>query len=159
MRNNEFSAKNRADIFTDPGDPISPIYKTSVLHDGSIELTEIGTENTDELIHSHRESTDLKTILARFSNGDVSALNKFQGYYADVSEYPKDLRSALEQIINAESAFLALPLDLRRQYDNDWRKWIVAAGSKSWISDMLEFVPGFVDPYAKPEEEKSDTGE
>lgn len=140
MRNTEYSKKERACIFTSPGSPVHEVYTPSVRSDGSIDLKVSGQEDTDAIIHSYRESTDLKTLLARFANGDTSALNKYQPFYADVSAVPRDHRSALEAVLNAEAAFTALPVSIKEQFDNDWRKWLAQAGTESWFAAMDDLI-------------------
>lgn len=138
MRNNVYSAKFRRDVVTPSGSCIRTVYSSEVLTDGSIRLRPIGTENTNEIIESYRESTELTTILARFANGDTSALNRFKCIYGDFVNAPKDYREALQAVLNSESAFNALPLSVRQQFDMDYRKWLVQAGSDPWMSAMSD---------------------
>ena len=49
-------------IYSNPGDPIRPVYAPKVLPDGNIELVVTGVENTDEIIQSYRETTDMAYI-------------------------------------------------------------------------------------------------
>lgn len=138
MRNTEFSIKHRNMIITPAGCHIKEVYATEVLDDGSIRLRPIGTEDTNEIIESYRESTELSTILARFANGDTSALNKFEGMYADFVNAPKDYREALQAVLNSEHAFNALPLSVREKFGMDYKKWLVQAGSDPWLSAMSD---------------------
>lgn len=125
------------------GDPMHPVRAPIVQCDGKIKLEVTGYEDTDEIIHSYASSCSLEAILARFANGDTSALNRYAGIYADVTDYPKNLAEAHQQLINAENAFNALPIDVKQKFGNDWRVWLSNADKPEWIeamSSVLEIV-------------------
>lgn len=151
MRCNSVAA-SRGRFITNHGDPIHVIYTPELQPNGVIKLVEFGKENTDEIIHSYYESTTLEAILMRFNNGDLSALNRYQPIYADISNAPKSLAEGLQAVINSRHAFDALPADVKSQFDNDFNKWLMSAGSESWMSAMSAVVPDFkpADPDVKP---------
>lgn len=155
MRNN-FLSKLRGRFFSSPGSPKHNLYSSKVMDDGQIKLVVSGCEDTDELIESYRMSTDLKTLINRFKNGDESALHRFEPVYADLSDFPKDYASALQSIINAESAFTALPMSIREQFGNDWRQWIAKTNTDEWFTKMEPVFskPDEVTPIDVKEEEK-----
>lgn len=140
MRNNVVAAK-RGRVTINHGNPIHTVYSPQMEKDGSITLLPIGTENTDEIIKSHYESTTLECILARFNNGDLSALNRYQPVYADLSTAPKTLAEALQTVINSRSAFDALPVDVKKQFDSDFNKWLARAGTPEWMTAMESMLP------------------
>jgi len=154
MRNTEVAAK-RGRIHISSGNPIHTIYSPQMLEDGQIDLIPIGTENTDELIKSHYEETTLECILARFANGDLTALNRYQPVYADLSNAPKTLAEALQTVINSRAAFDALPVDVKKEFDSDFNKWLASAGTPEWMNAMESILPKqapATDP-AQPEKE------
>lgn len=150
MRNNDVS-KARGRFCTDPGNPIHTIYDSAVDPDGTIVLKPIGRENTDEIIESYRESTELSNIIARFLNGESDVLNRYTPMYADMTEFPKNYREVLDSFIRAENAFNALPLETRRMFDSDWRKWLSQAGTESWLNSMSQFIKSPEKPPAASE--------
>lgn len=135
MRNLYFSHK-RGFKATCPGDPMHPIRDVIVQPDGSVELEVIDYENTDVIIDSFASSCSLENILARFANGDTSALNRYQPIYMDVSEFPKTLAESQQQLINAENAFNALPVEVKQKFGSDWRLWLSQSGSEEWYNIM-----------------------
>lgn len=79
---------------------------------------ESGTVNIYDEIQSHRESVELSTLLQRYAQGDVTALNKIQGVYADVVDMPSTYSELFERVRDAENSFNALPDDVRILFDN-----------------------------------------
>ena len=137
MRNTEYSAK-RGRMNSDPGSPIHVVLQPELQKDGTLKLVPVGKENTDEIIASYYESTTLECILAKFANGDMSALNRYQPLYIDVTEMPKSLAEAQQKIINAEYAFNALPAEVKQQFGNNFNVWLAEAGSEDWMTKMKD---------------------
>lgn len=135
MRNTYFSQK-RGFQPTCHGDPMHPIRDAVVQKDGTVKLEIVDYEDTDKIIDSFAESCSIEAILARFANGDFSALNRYQPIYLDVSDYPKTLAESQQQLINAENAFNALPVDVKQQFGSDWRLWLSQSGSEDWYKIM-----------------------
>lgn len=79
---------------------------------------ESGTVNIYDEIQSHRQSVELSTLLQRYAQGDVTALNKIQGVYADVVDMPSTYSELFERVRDAENSFNALPEDVRVLFDN-----------------------------------------
>lgn len=156
MRNNLFGLERGRSI-TNSGDPIHIIYAPTVMPDGTINLVKSGEENTDDKIESYRMSTDLSVIIARYLKGDESVLNRYEGIYADLTQAPKDYRQVLDAAINAEMAFTALPIELRKIWNNDWRQWMAAAATKEWLDAMQPILNPESDPIK--EEVKTDESE
>lgn len=154
MRNNVYSLK-RGRFISDPGDPIHVVLSPELQKDGTLKLVKIGTENTDEIIASYYESTTLECILSKFANGDMSALNRYQPLYMDVTQMPKTLAEAQQKVINAEYAFNALPADVKEQFGNNFNVWLAQAGSDDWTAKMSKIFDLNNENNAKP----ADVGE
>lgn len=135
MRNNDV-ALMRGRFTCSPGTNIHQLYSPKLMDDGTIQLIECGTEDTDEIIQSYYESTTLEVILKKFTNGDLSALNRYQPIYMDVTKGPHNLAQAMQLMIDAETAFDALPVDIKNKFDNNYRKWILTSQDKEWYEKM-----------------------
>lgn len=79
---------------------------------------ESGTVNLYDEIQSHRQSVELSTLLQRYAQGDVTALNKDEGVYADVVDMPSTYAELFNRVRDAENSFNALPDDVRSLFDN-----------------------------------------
>lgn len=67
---------------------------------------------------SWRDDTDVNQILAKFhKTGQITHLAKIKGSYGDVSDVP-DLDLAMQQIKDAEDAFMDLSAVVRKRFAN-----------------------------------------
>lgn len=106
--------------------------------DGYEELVPTGSIDLVAKIQESFESTKLSNIIARFNAGDIDALKKAQGVFADIAEMPKTLQEAQNMRIKAELAFDMLPVDIREKYDFSAFKFYDEGGIeflKNYIAD------------------------
>lgn len=134
MFDTQYTPHNR--IAANPGSPVKVLYGGKYDANGRVVLEKKGEENLYDYIQSFRDSVDLNVILARFSNGDVEALNKAQGFYADVTDFPKNMADALNRINQAEEMFKALPLETRQKFDCSFEQFLAQSGTEDWLSKM-----------------------
>lgn len=146
------------DIVSNPGNPIKPVYKPQVNKDGSITLVVDGYVNTDEEIQSFAESVDIENIVARYLNGDVSALHQHIGQYGDFTNMPKTYAEVLQMQIDARNVFDGLPSEIKAKFNNDPNQFFVQSGSKEWYDKLSPLLPDQKDDIVikKDEEVKSE---
>lgn len=135
MRNNVFAAE-RGRFCCSSGSPVKPEFSPVVRDDGVIELVQTGEINTDEIIESYAQSCSLESILNRFKNGDQAALNVKVPMYLDLTQFPKTYAEILQLGIDAENRFNALPADVKREWNNNWREWLAQTGSEKWFKSF-----------------------
>lgn len=123
------------EFVTCPGSEEHVIFSPKVKSDGTFSLVETGRESIKDKINSFREQTDIAYIIKRIQMGDTSVLRS-DGAYGDFTHMPKTFAEALQLQIDGEKRFMQLPLDVRNQFDNDFRKWFASAGSDEWMSKM-----------------------
>ena len=114
----------RFDSPTNPGSRTKVLYSAKYADDGTLMLEEVGTEDIYDYIQSFADSVDMDTIMRRYMNGDVSALDRVQGFYHDVSAFSKNPADLLNKLNHAESEFNKLPVEFKELYDNDFAKFI-----------------------------------
>lgn len=105
-------------------------------------------ENGDQAIgrtkQSHKTECDINNILRRYeSTGLITHVNNTVAQYGDFSEVD-DYQTSLQKVMDAEGAFLALPSDVRKFFDNDPAKFLDFAGDPNNIETMVEL--GLADP-------------
>lgn len=130
----QYTPHNR--FVANSGSPVKVLYGGKYDANGRVILEKKGEENLYDYIQSFRDSVDLNVILARFSNGDVEALNKAQGFYADVTDFPKTMADALNRINECEEMFKSLPLDVRQKFDCSFEQFLSQSGSADWLEKM-----------------------
>ena len=128
-------------ILANVGSPVKVLYRGKYDANGRVVLEKSGEENLYDYIQSFRDSVDLNVILARFANGEVDALSKAQGFYADVTDFPKNMAEALNRINQAEEMFKALPLETRQKFDCSFEQFLAQSGTEDWFSKMGFDVP------------------
>lgn len=143
---------------TNPGSPIRTVYSAKVEKDGSVILSPAGVENTDDLIQAAKASTDIETIISYYNQtGDESVLRKYAPKYGDFTQLPKSLAEFLQLRIDSQNFFDALPVDVKKQFDNDSNKFFAQAGEKDWYEKLSPVLPSessdiLVEPIVKESE-------
>lgn len=95
------------------GDSVVQDYELEYSPQGVPHLVPTGTYDLYDVIQSFRDECDLGKIFQRYANGDVMALNKRQGVYADISEMPQDIFTAANLLDRVEGIYNGLSEDLR----------------------------------------------
>lgn len=109
--------------------------------DGVLSLEPIGKTDIRAMIDSYRESCDLNVILARYANGDASALSATQGSYFDAVDMPKTYAEMLNTVMTAENEFFKLPLNVRERFDNSFQKWLSLMDNPVEFNNLMGVVP------------------
>lgn len=142
----QFSPRSR--YSTNVGETVRREYSSRLNDDGVIELFESGTSDLSEYIQSFRDSTDINVILTRYLNGDEEALQRVQGIYADVSMAPRSYAEALNLLVQGQSDFDSLPVDVKDKFGNNYYSWLSSIGTESWF-DRMRIVGQASDPDIK----------
>lgn len=79
-------------------------------------LRKVGETDQQALIQSFADECDVNRIIQRFEAGDVSALSRVQGLYADVSGYPTDAISLMNLGVQATQAWDNLTIEEKAKY-------------------------------------------
>ena len=84
---------------------------------GGKHLEKVGDTNQYQMIQSHRDSCDLHKILERcMSTGDLSALQKMQGVFTDLTGYPADSRAFYDVMHKAKFIYEGLDTKVKSLY-------------------------------------------
>lgn len=146
----QFDSHDR--IFANPGDPIKILYAPQVDKQGHLELIESGTEDLYEYIQSHAESVDINMIVARYQRGDIDALERVQGLYADVTGLPQTYADMLNVVIQGEHAFESLPLETRAKFNHSYYEWMASMDDFAGFAAKMGFKMPEVDVVAGDQE-------
>lgn len=119
-----------------PGSKTKPIYSSKVEDDGTILLVETGKEDFYGYVQSFKDSVDINVLMKKYMNGDIAALERVQGFYADITGFPKNNAELLQRIIDGEKTFNALPTSVKEKFDNDFNRWFSTMDSNEWFEKM-----------------------
>lgn len=123
-------------VTSNPGTPIKPLFRPQLDDAGHLELVQDGEENIYDYIQSHRDSVDIHKIMQRFEAGDMDALNRVQGTYADLTTMPKTYAEMLNAVIAGEQYFSQLPLEVRARFGHSFRQWMASMDSPDFAEKM-----------------------
>lgn len=141
-------------VFSNVGSNIKKVYQYRETKEGE-ELVEIGETDIYKYIQSHADSVDIHKILERCAMiEDYGLLNKVPGIYADITEMPKSLAEAYDQIQNAKDLFNRMPVDIKEKYNNNFVEFISGLGDTKFNSIVEEYVKKLAVKDAPMEEVK-----
>lgn len=134
--------QDRQRVYEPVGSRVKQLYSPIYDDRGVLHLTESGKHDLYAEIQSHRDSVDIHVLLARYQNGDDSALQRIQGAYGDFTQMPTTFAEALNTLIAAEQYFKSLPVDVRSRFGHDFNQFIASMDSPTWASDVGFTPPG-----------------
>lgn len=123
------------------------LFRPQLDEHGHLELVPDGKEDLYAQIQSHRDSVDIHIMLERYQAGDASVLQRAQGTFADLTEFPKTYAEMLNSVIAGENYFNALPIETRAKFGHSFHKWMSAIGTEDFAEKM-----GFTEGNAKHEQ-------
>lgn len=127
------------------GNGIENLYGYEINKYGQKEIVKIGETNLYQKIQESLEETKIENILKRVAIGDTTVMRP-DGIYADVSEAPKNLIEARQQIQALENTWNSLPIEIRQKYNMSVDEFIAKSGSESWMVDMGLITPKDPEP-------------
>lgn len=129
-------------VYEHLGSRVKQMYAPKFNDSGVLYLEPAGKHDLYGEIQSHKDSVDIHVLLARYRNGDESALERIQGSYGDFTSMPKTFAEALNTMIAAEQYFKSLPVEVRAKFGHDFNQFIATMDSPSWYSDIGLVPPG-----------------
>lgn len=126
-------------FFANPGTPYEVNYSAKLESDGTINLVEDGKIDLYSQIQSHKDSCSIELALKRFALGDESALQRTQGAFGDFTAFPNTFAEVLQVMIDSRQYFDSLPVDVRRNFDFDFNKFISSLDDPASLVQKLRF--------------------
>lgn len=123
-------------FFCPAGSREADSFEIQIDKKGHKSLKWVGTHDIYQDIQSYKEECSIENIIARAAAGDLNALNKTQGFYADITNSPKDLAEAQREIMKLSNTFDALPAEIRAKFDNSKEMFINEFGTKEFAEKM-----------------------
>lgn len=138
MRNPFAKVSNPSDFVSQPGDEFHIEYSSRLMPNGTIQLTPCGKTDISASINSYKDQTDIAFVLERLEAGDTSMLSPTM-LYGDFTNVPKTYADAVNMLLDVKHDFEQLPLEVRKEFDNDVMKYMESAGSDSWLKKVGSF--------------------
>lgn len=128
----------RPRFYSDPGSRERNDYQIKIDKKGHKVLEKTGSHDIYQDIQSYAEEVKIENILARAAAGDVAALNQRTGFYADITDTPKNLAEAQNNILKLSNYFDSLPAEIRAKFDNSKERFVHLYGSEEFL-DLMGF--------------------
>lgn len=119
------------------GDGILRTYETRV-KDGKRIVAVASEVSLFDKVQEALPDTLIYNILARYERGDATALNCVQGQYMDVVGMPSTLAEAQQLLINIRNDFDAMPLDVRRRFNNSVDEFVESVSTGKAVEIFKE---------------------
>lgn len=86
------------------------------------------------------DECDINLIMSRYERGGAVPWNEVSApQYLDLTLAPSDLMYAMNTMIDAENAFMSLPANVRKEFDNDAMRFVEYASNPDNIVRMREW--------------------
>lgn len=151
-----YTARDATRQPSNAGLPERPNYKPHYLDGGSYELVEDGVIHSLDDIQAWLPTCDMGVIMRQYiRTGDESILQRRAGFYADVTDMPKDYIALRNMLNDADNIFASLPLELREKFGHSPSQFyanpeLADAVLNQYISDQkakqVKVVPEVSDP-------------
>lgn len=119
-------------VHSAPGSGVKDSFKMNIDLKGRRKLVRNGTIDIYAQIQSHKDSVDINLIIAKYMNGDESALSKVQGFYGDYTNIPTSLNDLQNRVMDAERLFYQLPLEVREKFEHNASMFYHSIGSDTF---------------------------
>lgn len=123
-------------FFAPAGSREADTFEIQIDKKGHKSLKWVGTHDIYQDIQSYKEECSIENIIARAAAGDLNALNRTQGFYADITESPRDLAEAQREIMKLSNTFEALPAEIRAKFDNSKEVFVNEFGTEEFAKKM-----------------------
>lgn len=131
---------NRGERFlSSSGSSVVPEYQLSIDEKGVRSLKVVGQKDLYAEIQSHKDSCDVHNILKRYVNGDASVLNQRLGYFADSTMFPKSYAEMYQRVVDGESFFNGLPIEVRKEFNFNPVEFFSQMGTDSFNTIMSKY--------------------
>lgn len=97
------------------------------------------------------DECDINQIMARYEKDGIwpPVANDYVPVYVDFAAQPTDLMSAMQQMSDAEAAFMRLPAIVRKEFDNDAVRFVEYAANGDNLEQLRRW--GLAEPEKAPD--------
>lgn len=115
-------------------------YKVVYDDDAKRNLVISGSEPVYEKIQTFKDDVDIYKIVARYLGGDITALDKNRGFYADLSKIPTNFNDFHNRVAEGQEIFAGLPTDFKEQFGNDVNRFMDSIYKKDFDQKLNDYI-------------------
>lgn len=112
------------DVASNPGSMIKEDRAPELDKYGNKRIVRKGELDFYSYIQSWRDTCDINILMAKFVNGDKTALMQKVGAYLDISEIPDNFNDMLNLTTKAQLVFDQLPIEIKQQFGNNLNNFL-----------------------------------
>lgn len=96
------------------------------------------------------DEADINVLMSRYERTGVPpAVNGVEPVYMDLTAMPVDLQAMMDTVLTAEKAFMQLPANVRREFDNNPVEFVQYASDPENVEQMRSW--GLAKPVKVPD--------
>lgn len=135
-----YSRSSRPSTICAPcGVGFAPKYEERIV-DGVLDLVKTGIRDVHTFLQQSKDVCEIYNILDRFSKGDISAIQRVKGYYADVTALPKSLIEVHNFMKTLDSHFDELPAEVKEKFGNSSHQFMKSVENGEFQKILGQFV-------------------
>lgn len=126
-------------IPNEPGDREEVQYIYQYNEKGQMELVVKDIIDVYQRAQDALPGVEIKTLIARYTMGDETALERVQGFYGDVTDVPTSYIEAFNLFQRAKSDFFELAPNIREEFNNSVEEFVAAIGTKDFNDRIAKY--------------------
>lgn len=123
-------------VFTNPGNPIKDVMGPVLDRYGNRVIKKKDQIDLYSAIQAYRDECDINILMAKFTNGDRTALMKRVGEYLDLSQIPDNFSDLMNLSASAQSVFDSLPVSVKEMFGNNLHNFLANSKTKEFAEVM-----------------------
>lgn len=119
-------------IYTNAGSGIKDEMAPVLDRYGNRVIKKKGEIDLYSLIQAYRDECDINILMAKFINGDRTAIMQRVGAYLDLSAIPDNFNDMLNLTTTAQSVFDSLPIEIKEAFGNNVNNFLANSQTKEF---------------------------
>lgn len=123
-------------FISNPGNPIKDVMAPELDRYGNRVIKKKDQIDLYSMIQAYRDECDINILMAKFTNGDRTALMQRVGAYLDLSQIPDNFSDMMNMTTQAQSVFDSLPASVKEMFGNNLNNFLANSKTKEFEEVM-----------------------
>lgn len=90
-------------------------------------------------IQTYAHDNDIYVLLKKYLGGDLTALDKNKGFYADITNVPNNINDWHNRIEQGKDIFNGLPIEFKEMFGNDVNQFMTSIAEGSFENKLKDY--------------------